>query len=168
MPLYFECRINKKRTPSCCFWRFCPLGTLSLLSTDDDNTFQELLTLCTNSLSYNTGVIGIKDSKGGGERVVFPTVNRDQIETVKIIVNTFSSEPDKIGISIDGHCPEVVREPVAGVLCLFNGGNQLHAVSSIRSGLRMIAAFLYCEENPDIVVKGNKDVLEASCKAFYN
>jgi len=27
MALYFECRINKKRTPSdCFFWWFCPLG----------------------------------------------------------------------------------------------------------------------------------------------
>jgi len=28
MALYFECRINKKRTPSSCFWRFCPLGRI--------------------------------------------------------------------------------------------------------------------------------------------
>ena len=119
-------------------------------------------------MSSISGVIGIKDCKLGGERIVFPTVHREEVNTVQKIVSNFCSDADKIDTQFNGHRPKVVREPVAGVLCLFNGGNQLHAVASVKEGLRVIAAFLYCEENPDIAMDDNKNVMNNSANTFYN
>ena len=61
----------------------------------------------------------------------------------------------------------VVDEPIAGVLCLFNGGNQLHAVSAVRRGLRIAAVFLYCEDNPDDANPTDKSILNDSASSFY-
>ena len=98
---------------------------------------------------------------------MFPTVSRDKVDSVKAIVKSYCSHPDRIHSSIDDCTPVVVKEPTAGVLCLFNGGNQLHAVSAIRSGVRVAAVFLYCEENPDNASSSNKGVLEDNANAFY-
>ena len=107
------------------------------------------------------GIIGIRDCIDGGERVVFPTVKRENVES-------FTSSPDKINSSIDNHTPLVVSEPTAGMLCLFNGGNQLHAVSAVRQGLRIASVFLYCEENPENAQASNKEVLMDNANAFYS
>ena len=73
---------------------------------------------------FNLGVIGIKDCEAGGERVVFSSVSRDQVDNVTAIVKSFSSHPDRIQSSINNCKPLVVDEPTAGVLCLFNGALQ--------------------------------------------
>ena len=113
------------------------------------------------------GVIGIKDCEEGGERVVFSSVSRDQVDNVTAIVNSFSSHPDHIKSSIHNCKPLVVDEPTAGVLCLFNGGNQLHAVSKVRKGVRIAAVFLYCEENPDKASPHSQGSLMDSANSFY-
>ena len=61
----------------------------------------------------------------------------------------------------------VVNESTAGCLCLFNGGNQLHAVSAVRKGIRISTVFLYCEENPDNSTTANNGILTDSSNAFY-
>ena len=86
---------------------------------------------------------------------------------MRAVVNSFSSHPDHIHSVIDKCRPLVVTEPVAGMLCLFNGGNQLHAVSAVRRGLRVAAVFLYSEENPDIADTGNQGILQDSANSFY-
>ena len=97
--------------------------------------------------------------------MVFSTVSREQVENVTAIVKSFSSHPDHICSSINDCQPLVVDEPTLGVLCLFNGGNQLHAVSRVREGVRIAAVFLYCEENPDKAA--NQGVLMDSANSFY-
>ena len=97
--------------------------------------------------------------------MVFSTVSREQVENVAAIVKSFSSHPDDICSSINDCKPLVVDEPISGVLCLFNGGNQLHAVSRVREGVRIAAVFLYCEENPDKA--SNQRVLMDSANSFY-
>ena len=114
------------------------------------------------------GIIGIKDCRDGGERVVFPTVKRENVESVEAVVKSFTSNPDKIKSSIDNHTPLVVSEPTADMLCLFNGGNQLHAVSAVRRGLRIASVFLYCEENPENAQTSNKEVLMDNANSFYS
>ena len=113
------------------------------------------------------GVIGIKDCEDGGERVVFPTVSRDKVDSVEAVVRSFSNHPDRIHSAIHNCQPKVVNGQTAGVLCLFNGGNQLHAVSAVRRGLRVAAVFLYCEENPDNADIHNKGILQDSANSFY-
>ena len=103
----------------------------------------------------------------GGERIVFSNVSREQVDNVTAIVKSFSSHPDKIHLPIHNCNPQVVDEPIAGVLCLFNGGNQLHAVSKVRQGIRIAAVFLYCEENPDKASVNNQGVLMSSANSFY-
>ena len=93
---------------------------------------------------------------------VFSSVSREQIDNETAIVKSFSSHPDNIHSTINDCNPLVVDEPIAGVLCLFNGGNQLHAVSKVRQGARIAAVFLYCEENPDKASANNQGVLMSS------
>ena len=95
------------------------------------------------------------------------TLSRDKVESVEAVVKSFSSHPDRIHSVIHNNRPTVVNEPTAGVLCLFNGGNQLHAVSAVRRGLRIAAVFLYCEDNPDITDEDNQEVLQDSANSFY-
>ena len=103
----------------------------------------------------------------GGERIVFSNVSREQVDNVTAIVKSFSSHPESIHSTIHNCNPLVVDEPIAGVLCLFNGGNQLHAVSKVRQGVRIAAVFLYCEENPDKASANNQGVLMDSANSFY-
>ena len=95
-------------------------------------------------------------------------MKRENVESVELVVKSFSSHPDKINESINNHTPLVVKEPTAGMLCLFDGGNQLHAVSAGRRGLRIAAVFLYCEENPENAKASNKEVLLDNANAFYS
>ena len=91
-----------------------------------------------------TGVIGIQDCTVGGERITFTNVSRDKVDKVRDIVQLFDPLHPKTEIA--GCAPKVVQEPIAGVLSIFNGGNVLHGVSSVREGLRIAAVFLYSEE----------------------
>ena len=98
---------------------------------------------------------------------MFPTVSREKVDCVSEIVKSFSSHPNLISSTIINCKPRVVNEPTAGVLCLFNGGNQLHAVSAVRKGVRIATVFLYCEENPDNLIDANNGILTDSSNAFY-
>jgi len=107
-----------------------------------------------------TGVIGIQDCEEGGERVTFPTVHRENVSTVSAIVDLY--DPHNPCKEIAGHKPDVITEPTAGVLSLFNGGDVLHGVSAVTKGLRAAAVFLYCEQKP-VGSKSNTD----SINTFY-
>lgn len=107
-----------------------------------------------------TGVIGIKDALRGGERIVFPTLNRNCVQAVSSVVRTY--DPEHPRRSIDGHKPQVVTEPIAGMLSLFNGGDMLHGVSAVLDGVRIATVFLYCEQEP-AQSQSNAD----SAAAFY-
>ena len=98
---------------------------------------------------------------------MFPTVSRDKVDSVSAIVKSYSSHPNRISSTIHNCKPIVVNEPTAGILCLFNGGNQLHAVSSVRKGLRIATVFLYCEENPETPTTTNIGILTDNSNAFY-
>ncbi|CAM9251102.1 unnamed protein product, partial [Ectocarpus fasciculatus] len=88
-----------------------------------------------------TGVIGIQDCSIGGERITFTNISRDKVDKVRDVVRNFDPlHPKK---EIAGSSPEVAEESIAGVLSVFNGGNVLHGVSSVREGLRIAAVFLY-------------------------
>jgi len=115
-----------------------------------------------------TGVIGIQDCESGGERVTFPSINRKKVDAVKAVVDRF--DPLFPGAAIqeyhapgDSHTPVVVREPISGMLSLFNGGDILHGVSSMRKGVRIATVFLYCEQEPS-----QCDSTIDSANAFYN
>jgi hypothetical protein len=108
-----------------------------------------------------TGVIGIQDSVAGGERIVFPGVHRTNVDEVRAIVEQYNPfHPDE---TIGGSKPSVFRESTEGVLYLFNGGDVLHGVSSVRKGSRIATVFLFKEEPPS----ANADS-EASAKYFYS
>jgi hypothetical protein len=93
-----------------------------------------------------TGVIGIQDCIVGGERLTFPKVQRENVNEVRDIVNEYNPlSPQSI---INGCVPSVVEDPIAGMLCIFNGGDVLHCVSSVREGIRVATVFLYCEAKP--------------------
>ena len=64
---------------------------------------------------------------------------------------------------VGGVSPRVCREPTAGVLFLFNGGDVLHGVSSVRKGARVAAVFLFQETPPAETEEGN-----ASASFFYD
>jgi hypothetical protein len=107
-----------------------------------------------------TGVIGIQDCTVGGERLTFPSVTRNKVAEVEQVVNNFN--PLDPGRAIGESVPVVVNTPVAGVLSVFNGGNVLHSVSSVREGLRIAAVFLYSEK------KTTSDASSVdSANAFY-
>lgn len=107
-----------------------------------------------------TGVIGIQDSIRGGERIVYPTLDRDCVQAVASVVRSY--DPEHPHRSIDGHEPQVVTEPIAGVLSLFNGGDMLHGVSAVLDGIRVATVFLFCEQEPE-QSQSNAD----SATAFY-
>ena len=95
-----------------------------------------------------TGVIGIQDcvKDKGGERVCFPTINRESVDNVAAVLEKY--QPLTPTVPINGCTPVVVQEPIAGMLSLFNGGDVLHGVSSVREGVRVAVVFLYCETEP--------------------
>lgn len=107
-----------------------------------------------------TGVIGIQDCLEGGERVVFPTVHRSGVGAVENILKRY--DPFQPGQPIGSCVPSVFREPTRGMLYLFNGGDVLHGVSSVRKGRRIAAAFMFQEKRP-IETKES----EASANFFY-
>ena len=108
-----------------------------------------------------TGVIGLLDAIEGGERIVFPTVHREHVEDVGTIVNTY--DPLRPSQSLTTNAvPQVESEATAGMLYLFDGGNVLHGVSSVRKGSRIALAFLYSESSPE-----ETSVSEASADFFY-
>ena len=93
-----------------------------------------------------TGVIGIQDCDEGGERIVFPTVDRSNVESVDMILKNYDPlYPEKV---IGLLKPSVFQQATRGVLYLFNGGNVLHGVSSVRKGSRIAAVFMFQEERP--------------------
>jgi hypothetical protein len=109
-----------------------------------------------------TGVIGITDCLEGGERVVFPTIHREDVADVARVLDAF--DPLQPGATIGGTLtPSVCREPTSGVLYLFNGGDVLHGVSSVRSGSRIAAVFLFKEAPPSETVDS-----KASAAFFYD
>jgi hypothetical protein len=109
-----------------------------------------------------TGVIGITDCLEGGERVVFPTIHRADVTDVARVLDAF--DPLNPGATIGGTLtPSVCREPTSGVLYLFNGGDVLHGVSSVRSGSRIAAVFLFKEAPPSETVDS-----KASAAFFYD
>lgn len=123
-----------------------------------------------------TGVIGIRDCTpgAGGERISFPQVNRQRVNAVAAVVENFNPlfpSQSLVGF-VDPNLeegwdkaivPRVVTEPIAGLLSLFNGGDILHAVSSVRDGIRVATVFLYCETPPVEC----QSVLDSS-QAFYS
>ena len=130
-----------------------------------DSSIKESLSSTINQARGATGVIGIQDCTIGGERITFPTISRLQVSHVKTVLDTFNPlQPSATLIGDDGASltPNVVKDPIAGVLSVFNGGDILHAVSSVREGLRVATVFLYAEQKPtmDATTKDN-------CEAFY-
>jgi hypothetical protein len=108
-----------------------------------------------------TGVIGIQDSVEGGERIVFPGVNRTKVGEVQGILEGYDPlHPDE---KIGGSEPSVFRESTEGVLYLFNGGDVLHGVSSVRKGSRIASVFLFKEEPPSATADST-----ASANFFYS
>lgn len=114
-----------------------------------------------------TGVIGIQDCLVGGERISFPGVCRENVSAVKKVVDNFDPLNPFNTFTLDGPesviVPTVVTEPISGVLSLFDGGDILHGVSSVRSGVRVATVFLYCETDP----VESQSTLD-SANAFYN
>mmetsp|Transcript_10160 Transcript_10160/g.16809 ORF Transcript_10160/g.16809 Transcript_10160/m.16809 type:complete len:638 (+) Transcript_10160:95-2008(+) len=109
-----------------------------------------------------TGVIGIQDCEEGGERVVFPTIHRAEVEAVRSVVENFN--PLKPHATVGEHCPVVFTEATARTLYLFDGGDVLHAVSGVRRGSRIAAVFLFQEDHaPEASADG-----DASAKYFYD
>ena len=88
---------------------------------EDTNYYYLCIILSKENNLFGIGVIGIKVCDDGGERVVFPTVSRDKVESVEAVVSSFSSHPDRIHSVIHNNRPTVVNDPTAGVLLLFNG-----------------------------------------------
>jgi hypothetical protein len=107
-----------------------------------------------------TGVIGIQDCLEGGERIVFPTVHRNRVDLVRKILKKYN--PLNPGRHIETSKPSVFREPTKGMLYLFNGGDVLHGVSSVRKGSRIAAAFMFQETRPN-----DTNESEASANFFY-
>ena len=107
-----------------------------------------------------TGVIGIQDCDEGGERIVFPTVHRNNVESVDMILKKY--DPLRPGKIIGPLKPSVFRQATRGMLYLFNGGNVLHGVSSVRKGSRIAAVFMFQEERPN-----ESKESEASSDFFY-
>ena len=108
-----------------------------------------------------TGVIGLLDANEGGERIVFQNVHRENWKDVTTIVHKY--DPLKPTQSLTERAvPKVEDKPTAGMLYLFDGGNVLHGVSSVRKGSRIALAFLYSEAPPS-----ETSVSEASADFFY-
>ena len=93
-----------------------------------------------------TGVIGIQDCMEGGERVVFPSINRCNVQSVSDVLLKYN--PLRPSEAIGPSRPVVFYESIKGMLYLFNGGNVLHGVSSVRAGQRIAAVFMFQEEPP--------------------
>ena len=60
-----------------------------------------------------TGVIGIQDCDEGGERIVFPTVNRNNVESVDMILKKY--DPLRPGKIIGPLKPSVFRQATRGM-----------------------------------------------------
>lgn len=129
-----------------------------------DSSIQQSLSSI-NQARGATGVIGIQDCKVGGERITFPTISREEVSQVRSVLHNFDPlKPTAALTDEDGSSliPQVVEDSIAGVLSVFNGGDVLHAVSSVREGVRVATVFLYAEQQPtmDATTKDN-------CDAFY-
>ena len=109
-----------------------------------------------------TGVIGIQDCEEGGERVIFPSIDRTCVDAVRCVTEQY--DPLAAHSTIKAHTPDVVTDPTAGFLYLFNGGDVLHGVSGVRKGVRIAAVFLFQEDRaPEVSLDS-----AASCKYFYD
>ena len=108
-----------------------------------------------------TGVIGLLDATEGGERIVFQNVHRNDVADVAKVVQLFNPLQPSAVITKNA-IPKVETEKTAGMLYLFDGGNVLHGVSSVRTGSRIALAFLYSEIPPN-----ETKVSEASADFFY-
>jgi hypothetical protein len=108
-----------------------------------------------------TGVIGLVDAIEGGERIVFPHVHRENVKDVSQIVQNYNPLQPHQSLTLNA-IPQVESKPTAGMLYLFDGGNVLHGVSSVRKGDRMALAFMYSELPPS-----ESDEDEASANFFY-
>ena len=78
-----------------------------------------------------TGVIGLVDADDGGERIVFPNVHRENVKDVSTIVQKYNPLSPNAVLSRNA-VPKVEMLATAGMLYLFDGGNVLHGVSSVR------------------------------------
>ena len=108
-----------------------------------------------------TGVIGIANCLEGGERVAFPGVSRVDVDQVARVLGAF--DPLRPDAPIAGEAvPAVFREPTRGMLYVFNGGDVLHGVSSVRGGCRIAAVFLFKDSPPSETADS-----KASASFFY-
>uniref|UniRef100_A0A0G4ICX4 Uncharacterized protein n=1 Tax=Chromera velia CCMP2878 TaxID=1169474 RepID=A0A0G4ICX4_9ALVE len=114
-----------------------------------------------------TAVIGILDCVRGGERVIFNEVTRPKVSAVRAVLDNFRCACPEKPIEYEGGVltPSVVTEGVEGVLSIFDGGNRLHAVSSVKEGTRISSVFLYPTEDPTWE-KGGASA--ASAAEFYD
>ena len=97
-----------------------------------------------------------------GERIVFQNIHREDVKDVATVVNTYNPLFPRLKLGSDKAVPKIETKPTAGMLYLFDGGNVLHGVSSVREGDRMALAFLYSEVAPS---DSKED--QASADFFY-
>jgi len=113
-----------------------------------------------------TGVIGLQDCVQGGERVVFPSVHREDVQLVGEILEKFDpAQPGSvIGTEAKTAMPTVFPAEISKTLYLFDGGHTLHGVCPVRKGARIAAAFMMREEPPN----EQDAATEASSRFFYD
>ena len=105
-----------------------------------------------------------QDCLVGGERVVFPSIDRSRVDAVRAVVSGFDPLAPHAPIGAARDTPVVFLEPTAGSLYLFDGGDVLHGVSQVRQGARIAMVFLFDTDRPP---DENSSVAE-SAKYFYS